>query len=511
MKKTILQILSILFAQGLIAQPGTFDPNFATGNVQYLTSYSSKLLDGMPNHKIISIGNETAIATLNKGTQPNPVLQFQNTSSNAVLGSISNTSGSSLTITNVHTPSFSSTFQFDEITDFGKTSNGKIAITGFRRTSSSDWNYSAFLGIVDSASGNLVSTFNGGDYVTLSSTGTYLAQELEVQSDDKILLAGVESLNNFFVRRYNTDGTLDATFGNSGSLGTTWFTVYDATQQNITDIKVMSNGKIIISGFDLSASVPQSFVARLNSDGTLDTTFGNDGIVEIVFPMGKGRVTSVDVTSTGEVILVGNALEGTVMKLTTSGDNATDFQVFTESYLYLNKVELLPTGKILVAGNSSTGNTPSLATFILLNADGTPDTGFGSSSNGKATFGGGMSYGLWVNDFDIQADGKVIFVAGSSQPYETSLYTGRMLMSNSSAGIEIEDINNYLSIYPNPASNVINVEIENASTFRLFDARGKLLKEVNSASIYSIDITDLTPGMYMIASAEGAKAKFVKE
>jgi uncharacterized delta-60 repeat protein len=511
MKKTILQILSILFAQGLIAQPGTFDPNFATGNVQSLTSYSSQLIGGMPNHKIISIGNETAITTLNNGTQPNPALQFQNTSSNAVLGSISNTSGSSLTIANVHTPSFSSTFQFDEITDFGKTSNGKIAITGFRRASSSDWNYSAFLGIVDPASGSLVSTFNGGDYVTLSSTGTYLAQELEVQSDDKILLAGVESLNNFFVRRYNTDGTLDATFGNSGSLGTTWFTVYDATLQNITDIKVMSNGKIIISGFDLSASVPQSFVARLNSDGTLDTTFGADGIVEIVFPMGSGQVTSVDVTSTGEVIIVGNAPEGTVMKLTTSGDNSTDFTVFTESNLSLNKVEILPTGKILVAGNSSTGNPPSLATFILLNANGTPDTGFGSSSNGKATFGGGMSYGLWVNDFDIQADGKVIFVAGSSQPYETSLYTGRILMNNSSAGIESEGLNNYLSIYPNPASNVINVEMEIASTVRLFDVSGKLLKEVNGASIYTIDVTDLTPGMYMIESAEGAKAKFIKE
>ncbi|MFN5879333.1 MAG: T9SS type A sorting domain-containing protein, partial [Flavobacteriales bacterium] len=58
---------------------------------------------------------------------------------------------------------------------------------------------------------------------------------------------------------------------------------------------------------------------------------------------------------------------------------------------------------------------------------------------------------------------------------------------------------------------VINVEMENVSTVRLFDVSGKLLKEVNSASIYTIDVTDLTPGMYMIESAEGAKAKFIKE
>jgi hypothetical protein len=66
-------------------------------------------------------------------------------------------------------------------------------------------------------------------------------------------------------------------------------------------------------------------------------------------------------------------------------------------------------------------------------------------------------------------------------------------------------------IYPNPASNVINVEMENASSIRLFDIRGKLLKELNGASIYTIDVSDLTSGMYMIQSAEGQTVKFIKE
>jgi hypothetical protein len=66
-------------------------------------------------------------------------------------------------------------------------------------------------------------------------------------------------------------------------------------------------------------------------------------------------------------------------------------------------------------------------------------------------------------------------------------------------------------IYPNPASNVINLEMENASSIRLFDIRGKLLKELNGASIYTIDVSDLTTGMYMIQSAEGKTVKFIKE
>jgi hypothetical protein len=78
--------------------------------------------------------------------------------------------------------------------------------------------------------------------------------------------------------------------------------------------------------------------------------------------------------------------------------------------------------------------------------------------------------------------------------------------------VGLDDIKTELfRIYPNPASTVINVEMANTSTIRLFDISGKLLKELNGSSNYTIDVTDLTPGMYMIESAEGAKAKFVKQ
>ena len=78
--------------------------------------------------------------------------------------------------------------------------------------------------------------------------------------------------------------------------------------------------------------------------------------------------------------------------------------------------------------------------------------------------------------------------------------------------VGLDDIKTELfRVYPNPASTIINVEMSNASAVRLFDVSGKLLKELNGASFHTIDVTDLTPGMYMIESAEGAKAKFIKE
>jgi hypothetical protein len=66
-------------------------------------------------------------------------------------------------------------------------------------------------------------------------------------------------------------------------------------------------------------------------------------------------------------------------------------------------------------------------------------------------------------------------------------------------------------VYPSPASTEINVELDKTIAIRMVDVTGKLLLELNGSSIYTIDVTDLTPGMYIIESAEGAKAKFIKK
>ena len=122
MKTTFTIFLYIFLCRSVFAQPGTFDPNFSFGSVENLRPYSSNLIGNMPNHKILSTGNESAFTILNNGTQPTPGLQFQNTYSDGVLGSITNTAGSNLTISNLHSLSFPSSYQFDEITDIGKNS-----------------------------------------------------------------------------------------------------------------------------------------------------------------------------------------------------------------------------------------------------------------------------------------------------------------------------------------------------------------------------------------------------
>ncbi len=78
--------------------------------------------------------------------------------------------------------------------------------------------------------------------------------------------------------------------------------------------------------------------------------------------------------------------------------------------------------------------------------------------------------------------------------------------------VGLEDVKEGLfRVYPNPASTEINVELDKTTAIRIVDVTGKLLLELNGASIYSIDVKDLSPGMYIIESAVGDKAKFIKK
>lgn len=96
------------------------------------------------------------------------------------------------------------------------------------------------------------------------------ATDVALQTDGKIVMSGYTWENvtgDVFVIRLNTDGSLDNTFGTDGV----------ALVSNSTDvtesIAVQSDGKILIGGY-----TDDSFtVARFNTDGTLDTDFGNNG------------------------------------------------------------------------------------------------------------------------------------------------------------------------------------------------------------------------------------------
>jgi uncharacterized delta-60 repeat protein len=505
MKKIVLNTFYLLISSAALAQIGSFDASFNGGGYYQTINYYSS------SQKIIAINNEKSFFNRTNGTYtPGPPYG----STSGVFSTITNASPFALA-TNVHSLTFNSD-QYHEITDMDTTSDGKMAITGYMRTDFMTPNLRSFVGLVNVSTGAVDATFNNGNYYTLQSSGFYNAQQLEVQSDDKIIIAGVESLNNFFIRRFNTDGTLDADFGSSGFSGTTFFTVYGSGSQEIKDMKITSDGKILVAGVDMQNSIMKGFVARFNDDGSIDNTFGTNGIAPASYDETyNNTLSSIAINSSNEVFIsgsidiTGNGTTAYLFKLNTNGIYDASFSAFlhTNSSIFY-KVKILANGKILASGTTFSGGM-SDGSFMLFNNDGTFDNTFGS--NGIATLAyAGLGNGIWITDFDIQPDGKIIFTCNSSAPYQGATYIGRMLMSNSFSSIQ-ENATTHLSIYPNPANNVVTVNANQNTIVSILNLQGKVLDQITVNKGQQIDVSHLSSGVYFIKTSEGQLAKFIKE
>jgi len=116
-------------------------------------------------------------------------------------------------------------------------------------------------------------TFSDDGWTTLDFFGrSDIVDSVLIQPDGRLILSGQVAVNttsrDFGLARYNPDGTLDDTFGTGGMLN------LDLGGREYTGVAVLqSDGKIVVGG-EQSISGTDFIIARLNTDGSLDTTFG---------------------------------------------------------------------------------------------------------------------------------------------------------------------------------------------------------------------------------------------
>jgi uncharacterized delta-60 repeat protein len=111
------------------------------------------------------------------------------------------------------------------------------------------------------------------------------------------------------ITRYNANGTLDTTFGGgNGYVRVDVDGTASTTGEGGSDVAIQPDGKIVAVGF-VGAGVNSVLVARLNSDGTLDETFGTGGIKLGSPPEGYASfgASAVDLQLDGTIIVVGAA------------------------------------------------------------------------------------------------------------------------------------------------------------------------------------------------------------
>jgi uncharacterized delta-60 repeat protein len=161
-------------------------------------------------------------------------------------------------------------------------------------------------GAAEAAPGDLDDTFSGdGKARTNFSAGRDAAFALAIQTDQKIVLAGMANRyqdSRFALARYHPDGTLDDTFGGDGRVVTNLTPGADIA----FDVAVQSDGGIVAVG--RAGGAGGRFAAvRYLADGTVDSTFGGDGIVTTNFTRHDDFASAVAIQDDGGLVVVGRA------------------------------------------------------------------------------------------------------------------------------------------------------------------------------------------------------------
>lgn len=224
-------------------------------------------------------------------------------------------------------------------------------------------------------------------------------QDIAVQSDGKVIIGGsfnaFNGVSRFGIARLNANGSLDTAFNpGTGANGI------------VFKVAIQNDGKIVIGGsFTLYNGVSRSRVARLNTNGSLDTTFNpGTGLNNILYAM--------ELQNDGKVVIGGSftSFNGTtrnrVVRLNTNGSLDTSFNPGTGASGMVRALTLLPDQKILIGGDFTTYNSNGRNRFAKLNTNGTLDASF--------TIGTGANNSVW--SIKPMPDGNIL-IGGSFTTY----------------------------------------------------------------------------------------------
>jgi len=291
-------------------------------------------------------------------------------------------------------------------------SDGKTVAAGYAQPSSGDFAFA--IARYDTA-GALDTSFGSGGKVTVDvASGSDFAYAEAIQSDGKIVVVGSTG-SNMAVVRLTATGALDTTFNTTGKVTTAFGTGSDTAIAY--SVAIQSDGKIVVGGYaHIAADGHNEFaVARYNTDGSLDTTFGTGG-KDTLYDAANSlddKAFAMAIGDDGKIVVGGQEnndlalgrfnADGTADTANFDGDGIATTSI--SGTQQINGLVVQSDGSIVVAGTSGTDFI--IAKFLT---GGSLDTTFGSSSGYTITDFTGTDAGYAIAR---QADGKFI-AAGMS-------------------------------------------------------------------------------------------------
>jgi uncharacterized delta-60 repeat protein len=488
MKSTLLLLVFLfLNLSSLLAQDGALDLTFNTTG--YVKTSLSTSYDTGKSVAIQSDGKIVIVGYISNGNYSDfGVIRYNSD------GTIDTGFGTNGKVTTSVSP------YNDSATGVAIQSDGKIVVVG---PSSNSNNSSDFAVVRYTSTGALDNTFNSNGIVItpMASNDDDLAYSVAIQPDDqKIVVAGFARLRgslggnyDFAVARYNSDGSLDTNFGTAlnGKVTT------DFGSTDIGYSVAIHGGKIVVAGYARIGTTEDFAVARYNSDGTLDNTFGTGGKVTTAIGTGDDRGYSVAIQSDEKIVVAGYARIGStddfaVVRYNSDGSLDNTFgtggkvtTAFGTGTDWGFSVAIQSDGKIVVVGFASM-DYANIA-VVRYTDTGALDNTFGTG--GKVTTAVGSS-GCAGSSVAIQSDGKIV-VGGysnngfSDQDFAVVRYTGTTPIANAlispKAGESTHPLHYQLEQnYPNPFNNksTIGYNIPKTSfvSLSVYDIFGKEIK-----------------------------------
>jgi uncharacterized delta-60 repeat protein len=279
------------------------------------------------------------------------------------------------------------------------------------------------------SSGPLDPTFGSGGTATSLLGTSSIAYATALQSDGKILAAAqatVAQANQFALARYTTTGSLDSTFGSGGrvttKVGNGGFAYALAVQPG--------DGKIVLGGYGSFRNTGWDFaLARYNTGGSLDTSFGSRGLSTTDLGGANEEVDALAIQSDGKILAAGDsgnsgAWEWALARYTSNGGLDASFgsggtvRSAFGGHAEINGMALQSDGKIIVAGYVSlAGLDGQQFTVARYNVNGSLDTTFGANHTGLVSLQPlaarhpDRAYGVV-----IQSDGKIVAAGQLAAP-----------------------------------------------------------------------------------------------
>ncbi|MEO8710553.1 MAG: T9SS type A sorting domain-containing protein [Parafilimonas sp.] len=353
--------------------------------------------------------------------------------------------------------------------------------------------------------GKVTTNFSQSDYI----------KDIAIQPDNKIIVIGFGEgeVSKLALARYNSDGTLDSSFGEYGEIAMHTTDLFDEGAALV----LQPNGKIVAVESNLKEGTGSDFILlRFTRNGKLDTSFGTNGITSTDFgnneiPVAAGAQHNnkiivagyFDYGGTYDILLARytkngrlDSSFGTNGKVITSGDSGP---------IVGSCMAIQPDDKIVVAGILNDPFSDDKFYLVRYKPNGKIDSSFGDDGRVITNFGGHDI----ARSVALQSNGKIIVAGSIDENFAVARFNGGDASVNIAGAETVSDLKTIpeltataIKVYPNPLKSVINIDFKTTDKTQkiisIYNVQGPLLLTKRTAGNTQLNMKSLANSNYFI-------------